>query len=92
MLLFACAVSPDDFTSVNTSLTFAPLQSRVCVNVTIIMDNVVEQTESFSVSIIAENMYDNIELGPRTSLDITIINDDGEFIYIAQIITSLLNP
>ena len=79
--MYCCMVtdSPDDFISVNQELTFEPLQNRVCVNVTIVNDEVVELTESFFAVIKPEKMHSHIDLDPRTSTEFFIINDDSEF-------------
>ena len=73
------ADSPDDFFSVNQTLTFAPLEIKVCIIVLITNDEVLEQTESFSVIIKPEKMHSHIEIDPtKMSTEVVIRNDDGE--------------
>ena len=80
-MLTCCSLvadSPDDFFTVNRPMSFAPLESKVCIIVVIINDEVLEQAESFSVIIKPEKMHSHIELGPRTSTEVVIRNEDGQ--------------
>ena len=71
--------SPGDFSAIsNRRLIFAPNQHRSCVDVHIQDDDVLEQTESFRISLTGhENLDDRVSL-VQTEGTVNIINDDGE--------------
>ena len=70
-------VSPDDYDSVSTILTFGTCDTRQCIEILIKDDMIGEVTESFSITL--ERMFDldsKIILDPnRTEVEIT--NNDG---------------
>ena len=58
-------------------MTFQAFQNRVCTSVTINYDEMLEQTESFNARINITHPHSHIALGV-SSVEITIVNDDGE--------------
>ena len=59
-------------------MSFGANTEEQCVNISIRDDNVVEQTESFYVTLEGpSDLDDSVSLGPIQQV-ITIINDDGE--------------
>ena len=72
------AVSPDDYCAVDTVVRFGANTREQCVDISIRDDDVVEQTESFIVTLERPpDLNDSVSLSP-TKQTITIINDDGE--------------
>ena len=63
-----------DFTAVNEVLVFSPNISRVCVNILIEDDELVEIDEDFSVSL---SSSDFVTIHPNSSKDIIILDNDG---------------
>ena len=56
-----CVAAPFDYNSVNTMLTFDPVTSRQCVQVSVAGDLIVETVEKFNVTI---SSTDDIILSP----------------------------
>ena len=72
--------SPMDYVDFHTTLTFAPCQRRSCVNVSIVDDDVLELTESFSITLErTPGLDDRIELGPVDG-EVQINDSDGMLI------------
>ena len=68
-----------DYGSVNVTLTFAECQRRSCVNVSIVDDDAIELTESFSITLERTlGLDDRIELGPVDG-EVQINDNDGAF-------------
>ena len=63
-----------DFTAVSEVLVFSPNISRVCVNISIEDDELVEIDEDFSVSL---SSSDFVTIHPNSSKDIIILDNDG---------------
>ena len=73
--------SPEDFIALrNSRLMFVPNQRRSCVYVHIVDDDVVEQSESFRVSLESTADLHPVITLVQTEGDITIINDDSEIL------------
>ena len=70
--------SPTDFMAMpNTPLLFQPNQRRVCVNIPIEDDDMVEQTESFTIILRGtQDLHESIRL-TQTNGYVVIIDDDG---------------
>ena len=70
--------SPTDFMPMpNTPLLFQPNQRRVCVNIPIEDDDMVEQTESFTIILRGtQDLHEAIRL-TQTNGFVVIIDDDG---------------
>ena len=73
--------SPTDFVAMpNTPLLFQPNQRRVCVTIPIEDDDMVEQTESFTVILRGtQDLHEAIRL-TQTNGFVVIIDDDGTLI------------
>ena len=72
------ADSPEDYISMDTLLLFEPNDAESCVDVIIQNDNIVEQTESFTVTLEKSlDLNDRVILN-HTDRTISIIDDDGE--------------
>ena len=70
-----------DYGSVDTTLTFAPCQRRSCVNVSIMDDDVLEFTESFSITLERTlGLDDRIDLDPVDG-EVEITDNDGMFVF-----------
>ena len=70
--------SPEDYRAVDTVLTFGANTPEQCVNISIRDDDVVEQTESFIVTLERPlDLNNSVSLSP-TQQTITIINEDGK--------------
>ena len=68
----------EDFVAVDgLQMTFQAFQNRVCTSVTVNDDEMLEQTESFIARINITHPHSHISLGV-SSVEITIVNDDGE--------------
>ena len=71
--------SPEDYESVDTVLSFGADSTESCVDINITDDSVVEQIESFIVTLEGSpDLDDSVSLSPTQGM-ITIIDDDGEF-------------
>jgi Domain of unknown function (DUF4347)/Legume lectin domain/PA14 domain/Glucose / Sorbosone dehydrogenase/Calx-beta domain len=68
------AVGPQDFTPVNTNVTFAPGETTKTVNIAIVNDAVIEGTEAFGVAL---GQTAGAGLGTRRTVAINILDDDG---------------
>ena len=74
-----------DYGSVNVTLTFAECQNRSCVDVLIEDDDVLELTESFSVTLERTlGLDDRIELGP-VDAEVEITDNDGMLYYSTKV-------
>jgi hypothetical protein len=70
------AKEPQDYTSLTDLIvTFAPDQAKICVNVTITNDTIVEKNEMFYVIMTTNNPAVTLNES-RKNLTITITNDD----------------
>ncbi|MCT7954104.1 Calx-beta domain-containing protein [Laspinema palackyanum] len=70
------AIASADYIGGPRVVTFAPRQSQAVVTIPIIDDNLVEPTETFSVSLV--NPTANVLLSGRSQSTITILDDDVE--------------
>lgn len=68
------AIAGEDYIGGPRVVTFAPRQSQAVVTIPIIDDNLVEPTETFSVSLV--NPTENLRLEGRSQSTITILDDD----------------
>ena len=69
-----------DYDGINVILLFAACQRRSCVNVTIIDDEMLENTESFNFTLErTTGLSDRITLDPVDGV-VEIIDDDGMFV------------
>ena len=60
----------------STTVTFAPDQDRVCVNISIIDDNIaLEPDREFSVTFTVPS---DVETGPTSTATVTVADDDGK--------------
>ena len=64
----------------NTIVWFGPSQSEECVDVRIINDTQVEQSESFDISLTPTTNLDNRIILVQDSATVFIGNDDGKLI------------
>ena len=72
------ADSADDYTAVDIVLPFRANTPELCVPISITNDDVVEQVESFYVTLErTPGLDDSVLLGPTQKM-IPIVNDDGE--------------
>ena len=69
--------APSDYTTVSMDLTFNSGTTNQTVMIPIIGDNVVESTESFTVSLTSADSA--VILNPSTTT-VTIQDDDGKFL------------
>ena len=75
MNVYIYPAAPSDYDSlVNTPSTFQPGDTRVCVSVTINDDTMLEETESFTVTLTTQDSRVNLQ---RTTATITILDTDG---------------
>ena len=74
------AVSTMDYGSITTTLPFGRCQTQSCVDVPITNDAVLENTESFFVSLLRNGLDSRITLDP-TQGEIEIIDNDGMHCY-----------
>ena len=81
-LVIICILAPDDYTAVTVVLTFTPMESRVCYNVSIENDVVYEGPDDFEVVLRSNDNL--INLSPDTAL-ITIVDDDGNNLFLVTI-------
>ena len=72
-----------DFTDVSEVLVFTSNISRLCVNVTITEDDLVERDEYFTVSLSTDLEFP-VNLYPNSSKEITIVNDDCKLLYLSH--------
>ena len=79
MFTLLLAAQPDrDFFSINKTVTFSVNELRKCLTVTIVDDEVVELSKSFSISLErTENLDERITISPDRGI-VTIEDDDGE--------------
>lgn len=66
----------DDFNQITTTLTFSSSQSRDCVNIGIIDEDIVEFNEVFTVSLSEDNVQ--IRLVAPIQATVTIQDTDGK--------------
>jgi len=70
-------VDIDDFLPIiNGFLTFTDQITRQCTSISIVMDNIVESTEMFSISLIP--ISPNVVVGVPLASDVIILDSDGE--------------
>ena len=65
-------IAADDFSEVSTTLVFSSEIARMCVNISISMDDIVENDESFTISLSSSD--EAVSLHPNSTKTI-IIND-----------------
>ena len=70
------AVSPEDYTAVNQTLTFGANIITRTVNIPIINDNTAEGTQAFNLEL--DNVSANAQLGSPTNAIVTILDDEGD--------------
>ena len=71
------STAPEDYTSTETDLTFTPDDSnKMCVNIPIGNDTVVEGSENFTVTVTSNDT--SVQIGPNSNSTVTIVDDDGE--------------
>ena len=76
--LLLAAQEDRDFIPINKTVTFSRNELRTCLEVTIIDDEVVELSKSFSISLErSENLDERITISPDRGT-VTIEDDDGE--------------
>ena len=80
--IFCCILAPGDYTAVTVVLTFTPMESRVCYNVSVGNDVVYEGPEDFELVLRSNDNL--INLSPDIAL-ITILDDDGNNLYLVTI-------
>ena len=68
-----------DYGSVNTTLPFDACDIRICVNVSITNDDILENTELFFVNLNRNGLDSRIRLNP-TRGEIEILDDDGSMV------------
>ena len=76
MYSFALSTAAEDYVTLTASLSYepgSPLNSRRCVNITIIDDDVVEPDQSFAVSLVT---MDPVFLTPYDKAIVTIATDN----------------
>ena len=80
MLIFISADAIDDYTPINEMYRFSANQRRLCVNISIVDDMIVEQRESFSITLErTPDLNSRITLFPD-SAEVVIPNNDGEMV------------
>ena len=69
-----------DFVSQQFQLNFPAGETRADFNVTIIDDNVIENTESFQLLLSIPNNLTSkgVQVGPNAEATVTIMDNDGE--------------
>ena len=82
LFTFYCILAPGDYTAVTVVLTFTPMESRVCYNVSIGNDVVYEGPEDFEVELRSNDNL--INLSPDAA-QITIVDDDGNNFFLVAI-------
>ena len=78
----------DDYQPVQHQLEFHLGETRKEFNVTIVDDNVIEDMESFqlSLSITDDIISKGVQLGPNAAANVTIMDNDGELdLYTCQV-------
>ena len=78
--LFLSSAPNEDYRPVNTIVEFGSSQSERCVDVRIINDTQVEQSESFDVSLTPTTNLDDRIILVQDSAKVIIRNDDGKLI------------
>ena len=82
LFTFDYILAPGDYTAATVVLTFTPMESRVCYNVSIGNDVVYEGPEDFEVGLRSNDSL--INLSPDRAL-ITIVDDDGNNLFLVTI-------
>ena len=79
---FSTPVGDDYQSLMQLQLEFAAGETRRQFNVTIVDDNVIEDVESFqlSLSITSDIISKGVQLGPNATATVTIKDSDGELI------------
>ena len=57
-------------------------QTHALLNITIWNDKILERKENFSLTINSSSLPNNINLGDPFQTTVTIVDDDGKYIYI----------
>ena len=70
-----------EFNTTSGEVDVMPDQHRVCFNVTPILDNVVEDNETFSIAL---NTSDSAIILPNATAVITVLNADRKFLLVMQ--------
>ena len=81
-------MSPGDYVAVEEELTFAPCESRRCVNVRLTDDLVNEPDETFSISLSSSSPH---IIFSSPSVEVLVIDDDGKNIFLKSV-CSLQKP
>ena len=71
-----------DFENLTMPLSFTPGASngeRVCINITVLFDGLVECEEDFTVVLTLDTVGDNIFLG-KNSTAVTLLDSDGNHV------------
>ena len=84
LFIIASFSSPvgDDYQQVQLQIEFMPGDTRKEFNVSIVDDNMIEDLESFqlSLSITDDITSKGVQLGPNDTATVTIIDNDGELV------------
>ena len=80
-------IAPNDYTFTETDLTFTPDNSRMCVNIPVTKDTVVEGNENFTVTVTSNDP--TVQIGPNSNSTVTIVDDDGMQLTDSTIATGL---
>ena len=70
------STAPDVYTSTETDLTFTPGRDRLCVNIPIGNNTVVERNENFTVTVTSNDP--SVQIEPNSNSTATIVDDDGK--------------
>ena len=78
MNLSSLIAADADFLQVRTVLTFVPSDTRECINVTILDDQIVEPTEVINLQAILSTSIAGVSIGNGGMASVTITDEDGE--------------
>lgn len=77
MFIYIFIAATDDYVEQDKLLVFTACQSRKCVDILIVNDEVTEKTESFGISILRSvDLGNQIQLEPSSG-EIHVTDDDG---------------
>lgn len=80
--IFSSAVGNADFVALDAAIPFGPGENRMCVNISVLNDNIYEDPENFSVVLGTED--ESVDVDPtRQTGTATITDDDGKKIKIS---------
>lgn len=68
----------EDYDSITSVFTFQPLVTRSCITINIIDDNIVENTEQFSVSLSSPSSTVTVIIGQPRQATVVIRDNDEE--------------